>query len=421
MFAGSARGAWAISALATVLVLAACTSGADGSGRTASEASDGTAEGPRDASAGPPPACPDEVVPEGAESPPDPDDGGDGQPVRLRGPALAAVVADADWIVANQLDSGAITLGPERDAVWGYLANFAARGLSMAAATTGRVDYADAALRWFRWYQDHQEPDGSVHDHEVSPDGVETSTGVVDAVDASAGTYLWALKAWWDATGDRVGLRSLAPSVRQAVEAIVALQDTDGLTWARADWQVKYLMDQAETHAGLAAAVDLADVLGVGELEAEAERAARRLRAGVESMWDETAGGYVWAVHPDGAEELPSWPVLFPDALQQVWAVAFGVACPEREAVVVDRFLAQHPDWFAAPFVGWWAPVTWALEATGRHEGAAAGLDALTEASIVPDRAWPFTPSDAGQLIEARTRRAEPGSRPGGTGVDSPG
>jgi hypothetical protein len=413
------RGVQVISALAAFLVLAACAAGADDSGRSRGDATDGTAAAdPGGSTVGGPAACPDDVEPGGAEDPPDPDDG---RPVRLSGQALAAVIADADWIVASQLDSGAIALGPERDAVWGYLANFAARGLSLASASTGRVEYAHAALRWFHWYQDHQVPDGAVHDHEVSPDGAETSTGHVDAVDASAGTYLWALQAWWDTTGDRGALSTLAPSVRRAVEAIVALQDADGLTWARADWQVKYLMDQAEAHAGLVAAVELADVLGLDELGVEAELAAHRLRSGVEAKWDETAGGYVWAVHPDGDEELPSWPVLFPDALQQIWVVAFGVACPERERVVVERFLSHHPDWLAAPFVGWWVPVTWALEATGHHEEAAAGLDTLTEASIVTGRSWPFTPSDAGQLIEGRIRWGRPAATPEGTRADSPG
>ena len=52
----------------------------------------------------------------------------------------------------------------------------------------------------------------------------------------------------------RARLTALANGLDGALRAIEATTDTDGLTWAKPAWHVKYLMDQSEVYAGLQAA-----------------------------------------------------------------------------------------------------------------------------------------------------------------------
>ena len=123
-----------------------------------------------------------------------------------------------------------------------------------------------------------------------------------------------------------------------AVRAIESTQDSDGLTWAKPSWHVKYLMDQAETYAGLVAAANIGDTLRMPKLAAHARGDARRLRAGVAKLWNPRVDAYDWAVHGDGVHAVTNWSVLYPDAMQQAWAVAFGDSKRELLTVADRRF-----------------------------------------------------------------------------------
>jgi hypothetical protein len=216
------------------------------------------------------------------------------------------------------------------------------------------------------------------------------------------------VQAAWRATGDRARLGALKRGVVAAVGAIEATQDADGLTWAKPSWHVKYLMDQAETYAGLAAAARLAAPLRAPAL-GRAAADASRLKAGVARLWNPALGAYDWAVHGDGARKPIDWSILYPDAVEQAWAVAFGLVPARRAQELMLRFASAQPDWDRpegiAHFeggdrpVGYWAPAAWAFARVGDVQRSALAATHLRAAAIAARRAWPFTPSDAGQLV----------------------
>jgi hypothetical protein len=333
---------------------------------------------------------------------------GAGMPTTPDPTLRAAIARDAQWILRAQLPDGAIATHLDHGAVWPYLANFAAIGLVEATRQTGERRYLEAAWRWLAWYQAHQDARGFVTDYRRSG-GAMVSTGDMDSTDAYAGTFLLAAWAALRVSGDPARLLTLRPGINGALRAIEATQDRDGLTWAKPGWHVKYLMDQAETYAGLRAASELADAAGDGALAARAADDARRLRAGVATLWDPSTGAYDWAKHASGARQRTNWRLLYPDALQQIWAVAFGLVDPARSASLVARFDAAQPRWDRPAStalydkgqraVGYWAPVGWAFARAGRPERAHSAAGRIRAAAAAADRRWPFTPSDAAQLI----------------------
>jgi hypothetical protein len=316
--------------------------------------------------------------------------------------------ADAEWILQAQLPDGAIANQLDRALIWPYLGNFAAVGLSRAGQITGDSRFADAAWRWLAWYGAHEDGAGVVTDYAVV-DGQPASTGEMDSTDAYAGTFLIAANAAWRATGDLVRLSGLALGIAGAVTAIGATQTADGLTWAKPSSHVKYLMDQAEAYGGLRAAAMLARALGDGALEQRASAAAIRLRAGVRDLWNPRRGAYDWAKHGNGVRHPTDWHILYPDALQQTWAVAFGLVRGTRARALMRRFAREQPRWdrpsaiarFASGHhaVGYWAPAAWAFARVGDRRRSRLAARRLREAATGAARAWPFTPSDAGQLI----------------------
>lgn len=316
--------------------------------------------------------------------------------------------ADADWILQTQLPDGAIANQVDRAAIWPYLSNFAAIGLSRATQLTGDPRYADGAWRWLSWYRAHQDASGFVTDYTVAGEQ-QASTGDMDSTDAYAGTFLVAANAAWQATGDLERLRELEPGIVAAVAAIQATQRSDGLTWAKPGVHVKYLMDQAEAFAGLRSAAMLGGVLGNAPLVDRASGSARRLRTGVRRLWNPRRGAYDWAVHAHGVRQPTNWHVLYPDALQQTWAVAFGLVRGERARALMRRFAREQPRWdrpaAIARFrsgprsVGYWAPAAWAFARVGDLPRSRLAARRLRRAALARGRAWPFTPADAGQLV----------------------
>jgi hypothetical protein len=330
-------------------------------------------------------------------------------PATTTDPATVAHIArDAGWILRAQLRDGAIATYLDHAAIWPYLSNYAAMGLVEATRRAGDRRYLHAAWRWLAWYQAHQDPRGFITDYRRSG-AVMVSTGDMDSTDAYAGTFLLAARAALRASGDTARLVTLRRGIGLAVRAIEATQDRDGLTWAKPSWRVKYLMDQAETYAGLRAASELALALGDPALASRARDDAERMHAGVAALWNPATGAYDWAKHDTGARQPTNWRVLYPDALQQVWAVAFGLVDPERAAGLVARFDAAQPRWdrpmATAVYdngrraVGYWALVGWAYARIGRPQRAQAAAARIRAAAAGAHRQWPFTPSDAAQLV----------------------
>ena len=327
-------------------------------------------------------------------------------------PAAAWVRDDASWIRAAQLPDGAITEVPGFGRILPYLANYAALGLARAAGELHDQADADAAWRWLTWYQAHQNASGFVTDYVVTG-STETSTQTYDSTDAYAGTFLNAVAAAWQADPDQARLQSLARGITLAVAAIEATQTADGLTWAQAGYHEKLLMDNAEAYGGLRSAATLATALGEPALATRATTDARHVAAGVASLWNPHAGGFNWVRFSNGGSSAPSWKVLYPDAMENVWAIAYGLATPAQATSILSHLKPLQPRWAepdqSAPMdlngivseqsVGYWPEVGWALTLAGQNGQALNAAATISAGAAAQRRTWPFTTADAGGLI----------------------
>lgn len=328
------------------------------------------------------------------------------------GVTAAAISSDADWILQAQLPDGAIATWTDQQRVSPYLASYAAIGLARASEVTGDRPYVSAAWRWLRWYQAHENAHGYVTDYLVSG-GRLVSTRDMDSTDAYAGVFLMATGEAWRATNDRAQLAGLKVGIGGAVKAIESTQGSDGLTWAKPTWHVEYLMDESEAYGGLRAAAVLANALRMPKLALRAADAAARMKSGFATLWDRRQQAYDWALHEDGYRHPTNWSILYPDSLEEMWPVAMGLVDGLRARELVDRFAATQPNWaqpdatalFSLGFqdVGYWGVAGWAFSRAGDSTTSASAATSIRTAALHANRAWPFTPSDAGQLIVLAT------------------
>ncbi len=323
---------------------------------------------------------------------------------------------DAGWIRQAQLPDGAIEPLPGFGRILPYVASYAALGLARAASELHDHADADAAWRWLSWYQAHQDAAGFVTDYEVTG-GTETSTQTYDSTDAYAGMFLAAAGSVWQADPDQSRLKGLARGIAKAVAAVEATQTADGLTWATPGYHTKLLMDNAEAYGGLRSAVTLATALGDSALATRAAADARRVAAGVASLWNPHSGGFDWAAGAGKTSSAPSWTVLYPDAMENVWAIAYGLATPAQAASILSHLGRTQP-WWTEPDqsasigtdghvsqqpVGYWPVGGWALNLTGQRSQALSAAAIIGTGAAAERRTWPFTTADAGELIAVRS------------------
>ena len=254
---------------------------------------------------------------------------------------------EANWILAAQLPNGAIASHTDRTFVNPYLGAYGALGLATATRISGDARYAAAAWRWAEWYGSAMDANGYVTDSTVADSPVGTqlvSTGGYDSTDAYAGMFLVAVDATYTAAPDTARLRALAPKVALAVHAIQSTQRADGLTGAKPDWMVAYLMNEAEAYAGFAR--------GKRSRARAARHHSRRavpIRLQLRSRTVSTGCGTAAPARSTGPctraaiHVATNWSQLYPDAMSQLWAVRFGLLRGARATAVLQRFARAHP------------------------------------------------------------------------------
>lgn len=292
----------------------------------------------------------------------------------------------ADWIRAQQFGNpelpsyGGLKFHPEVAArsadgkqyhrVSPYFANLGVLGLLRAKAP-GCVEVAEHWIRWYLAHLDSQSaPDGVPYEHFYLADGGGETTCVKpndhvlchynDATDSAAATFLSVLWAAHEAGIAKTVLNTAEgkKQVETLAEVLLALQQADGLCWAKSDFRVKYLEDNCEVFAGMRDLANLEqEVFNDAERSTSYRKAAGRVQRGiVQELYDHKVKLYVVAKFEDNnrpAADLDKW---YPDTQAQSWPHLFGVVSPSDPktqamlSAVNGRWNGQtKPDWAANP------------------------------------------------------------------------
>jgi hypothetical protein len=325
-----------------------------------------------------------------------------GSKATLRNPVVqrgSAITGDAD-------PGGWIGVAPDRVGVRPYMANYAAMALADISRITGDEQYVNAAWNWVDWYRDHMDPTtGYVNDYNVVDGALEVwvhdDGATFDSSDAYPATYLMALRLAFQGSYNRTKLMTHASSISKALDAIVSTRQSDGLTWARPDYPVKYLEDNVEVLGGLFAGAWLAKLTGQPELEDAFNDAVAAAQTGIESMWNASNGSYDWAIDGSGNRTSTNWSVSN-DAEQNAFAVAFGVATGGRAVALMQQYETHQPTW-DIPNPTWIPTPVIAHVRVNNPSRVQEALDNLIDYSVVRDHAYPFDALVAGILTLAVT------------------
>ncbi|WP_422931433.1 bifunctional serine/threonine-protein kinase/formylglycine-generating enzyme family protein [Singulisphaera sp. PoT] len=242
-----------------------------------------------------------------------------------------ALDASLEALRRCQLKDGAFRVSSSGGIVWinPYFANFVALGL-MASHERSRPNPQDlqAVGRWLEWYAKHQnKSDGTINDQEGKLVEGYKDNGKRDSEDSYAATYLLAIARYHRL--NQTTSKQVQDAARLAMIAIEGVVDpTDGLTWAKRDYKVKFLMDNLETYGGLISAVEYFRAVGDEATAARAARLAAVTAASLPKFWNEEKKIYAWALHPDGKFDI-GLKKPYPDGMANLMGLSWGTKAEE--------------------------------------------------------------------------------------------
>lgn len=229
-----------------------------------------------------------------------------------------------------------------------YFADYTA--MALLRAGDGKV-YAEEVKKYLSWHfeylndsgTDKNGIDGTIYDYEIEfKDGIvvsETSKRGYDSVDSYAASFLDLLWDYYSYTNDAEFLIKNYDKILRVIGSINATMD-DGLTVARPDYPVKYLMDNAEVYEGLGCAISLYEkvfLLHLKKSSSEYEDAEEIYKALIkhkntlyekfeDKMWNESDGHYRVALAKNGESIISfDWNDFYPDAASQLFPVIHGI------------------------------------------------------------------------------------------------
>jgi hypothetical protein len=316
--------------------------------------------------------------------------------------------AVSEWMSHLSAPSGALLYTPSQ--IDPYFANLAAIGMTKDALRMPQV------TAWINWYINHLNwPDkwglyGTTYNWSVASNGTETPTNDADSTDSYAATFLSLVWNAWQ-TGNPQA-RSLISGLSYQLDVIggviIQTQQSDGLTWAKPDYKIKYLMDNCEAYRGLR---DLASLyqyaFGDTAKAAYYNAAAASVQRGLSSMW---LNG-TWAVYRDdlGRNISPKTSTWYPDATAQVFPVLMGVVASSdyRALESYSAFNAAWPGWpvlsYNAQDAFPWCLVGDAAATMGDAVRLSTYIDSIQKKYVNTGFPWPFYNAEAGWFIRANS------------------
>jgi len=231
-----------------------------------------------------------------------------------------------------------------------YFANFAALALLAGHRHMPHPEDLVRVSRWLEWCAGHQASGGYWTDFEGTSASY-SDTGKVDAWDSSAALFLSVLAGYRRAGGEVQS--AWFDAARRASACLETLTDKDGLTWAKPDYRVKFLMDNIEVCVGWRSAAEIFAAAGAAADAGRARSHADRLISfSLPGYWQSGTGRFSHARLADGTL-APVGAKSYPYGLAQLYGIAF--VHPYGAAwLSVNR--AYHPNTGASAAFGpeWW-------------------------------------------------------------------
>lgn len=288
--------------------------------------------------------------------------------------------SETKWLASLQLENGAIpmtysangnlTMNP-------YFADFAALALLDDAEK-----YAGNVKAYMDWHFNHLNTakedfnglDGTIYDYVITMKDGKIESEVIstpenadsyDTTDSYAATFLTVLDKYLSKTGDSTYIIDNAEDIKRITNVMFATLQ-NGLTYAKHNHRVKYLMDNCEVYEGAIAATNLfGEIVKGGKTEyTDMRDNCSKLITTVKTNINTRLWSFVGEYYRPGITayvriptKIFSWNTYYPQATSQLFPIICGVIEPDTERArnLYEKFSeAYHWEAFEYPDVFYW-------------------------------------------------------------------
>lgn len=252
--------------------------------------------------------------------------------------------SEAAWLWGQQLSNGAFAFyNTENGSV--YINPYFSEIVAIALMKHDSSPNAKAAIEnYFDWHfshintaaEDYNGLAGTIYDYDaVVQNGVvvsETSKNQYDSTDSYSALFIKALADYAKTYGDASYILAHEEQIKNITNVMFATMGTNGYTYAKPDYKICYLMDNAEVYAGLCAADYLyKDILGDTEMSAKVSKAVAFYNTNFNKHWWK-GDHYATVLNPDYTEYTGyafDWSMFYPCATAQMFPILYGLATPD--------------------------------------------------------------------------------------------
>jgi hypothetical protein len=326
----------------------------------------------------------------------------DKPPIATKTNYQANIVATSNWLAANSMGSDGSILY-SADTINPYYGNLAAAGLVKVPSLSAKVTI------WIQWVIDHLNKvdkwglTGTICDHSYSA-GKATSLNDADSTDSYAATFCSLVYQYYLVGGINVKsfIASLIFQLDSIGQVIVRTQQSDGLTFAKPDYPIKYLMDNCEAYRGLRDLASLTGSLKATMLQIFYNAQADKMLQGILNMWHSSPG--VWMTDKDALSlDMTKW---YPDAVAQLYPMLYGVVFPSetKAKIAYGKFIGAWPTWETLSFNNQdefpWCQVAYAAALMGDTDRANKYIKVIESKYVQNGFPWPWFCEEAGWFIQ---------------------
>ena len=278
--------------------------------------------------------------------------------------ALLTTVFETEtaWLASLQLENGAIPMTKNDNGTVTMNPYFA--DIAALALLDNADKYSENVKAYMDWHfahlntakTDYNKTDATIYDYTITLENgkivKEESKGTYDSTDSYAATFLTVVNKYYEKTADKAYILANAKDIARIADAMLSTINM-GLTYAKPDYKVMYLMDNCEVYEGC---VSAANLLGVISSEAseykltgtKCEYAATWIKDTVENkMWNADGKHYEAGLFSDGSAAFEfKWDEFYPCATAQLFPIVHGLIAADtiRAKELYDTFSATF-DW----------------------------------------------------------------------------
>lgn len=290
----------------------------------------------------------------------------------------------SDWMLSLQRDSGAFIMANGSDTINPYFAN-----IGLYYFLEQKPEHADKIKEYLEWYMSKINKDGTIYDYKIV-NNKEISKNDYDSSDSYAATFLSLLKMYYLQTKDKQFLIDNISDIKMIAGAIDSTLQSNGLTYAKPDYKIMYLMDNVEVYRGYRDYAYILYVLNDSSYNLYKKRYRNTAIAINRNMYKNNE--YIPAIG-----NIMDWSKFYPDAVANLYPYIYGLS---DDKSLYTQFITHHSNWINGKADDFpWVVGYIAVLKSGEKN---AYMDNI-EKKYIPRRNWPWNILEEGWYIKAKS------------------